>query len=373
MSRTAYDEWFGGSAAVAISGGSPTAYLPLPFGAGGARLFDLTVTTAGGVLRLPDVARLTPGGRPQCSIWHHSGNNVDVKTRDGVTLVMGGMPTGYVHDFYLMPDGTWWHESAAVVAGTPYSAQPSFELRFTATTDEGINLRDLIDAQFGYDGSYAVDLRVILDGAVIGAPDRATPAFRTGTWPTGSKLLLVLMAGSYIAGKGGAGGRGGDAGTGLLAQPGDAGGIGLAIEVDTNLLNRGTIAGGGGGGGGGASWPYGYLGGGGDGGGGGAGYGYSAGGRGGNGQYVGPVSNGDVTPPGNSGLDGSLGVPGGVVIGNAQHGTAPQSEWAGGGGTPGADGDVGASGGGAGGAAIAVYGGVTLTQVVVGTILGAVI
>lgn len=98
---------------------------------------------------------------------------------------------------------------------------------------------------------------LISNGCAFGASSTSTPAFRQGTFPSGSTLTLVNQG--QIIGSGGSGGQGGDAfvdagscnsTTGLN---GTAGGTALDLTTDTTLDNSLGLIGGGGGGGGGSA------------------------------------------------------------------------------------------------------------------------
>lgn len=85
-------------------------------------------------------------------------------------------------------------------------------------------------------------------GVIIGSASTGSYGFDTGaTFPAGSALALVLIAGAYIVGKGGNGG----AGTIYPdnANYGAPGGPALRAQYPISITNNGTIGGGGGGGG----------------------------------------------------------------------------------------------------------------------------
>ena len=99
----------------------------------------------------------------------------------------------------------------------------------------------------------------INSGVVVSSANTGSPAFDTGTLPSGSTIKIVNNG--YIVGKGGDGGRGGGVWSGGCcwnqsvdpARSGTAGGNALELRLPVTIDNTsGNIWGGGGGGGGGA-------------------------------------------------------------------------------------------------------------------------
>ncbi|MFY9342227.1 MAG: hypothetical protein WAT39_07050 [Planctomycetota bacterium] len=212
----------------------------------------------------------------------------------------------------------------------------------------------------------------VFPGVAIGSSSAGVAALRSGTWPAGTTIVLMVGAGAFVSGRGGNGGRGQDAvGASPLSHlpptAGFAGGAAIDFTVNHSIVNWGTIQGGGGGGGGGSRgfsaspFPGG-------GGGGGAGHDVSAGGSGG------LFSGGLAGAPGFSGTL-QLGGSGGTGIGAGVL-------FSGSGGSGGSPGQAGSSGGlgfppsstsGAGGAAgVATRRPSAVTQTVIraGTVLG---
>jgi hypothetical protein len=248
--------------------------------------------------------------------------------------------------------------SGTATVGAALSDRKVVNLRLTSQNN--VNLREYARSAGAFDDvPYAVTC-TIAAGHVIGS--RLGPsAFRTGAWPAGTTIKLVLEEGARICGRGGAGGRGGMAGPGAFNEAGFAGGAGLQMEHDLVIANGGKIQGGGGGGGGGTfvSVP-------GCGGGGGAGYVASVGGLGGT-----SPTTGQQLVAGNGGAGSiDLGGLGGVLGGHNSGGNG------GGPGQPGAPGGslgtaLTAAAGGAAGPAVRQKTGTTLTWLRTGTVDGA--
>lgn len=107
------------------------------------------------------------------------------------------------------------------------------------------DMRATYESLYGVPAAGQTVTFTVMAGIKVGSHDPAVPAMRTGSWPAGTDLSLVIQAGGKILGAGGDGGN--PAGT-ITGQDG-----GNALEVEAVLLinNGGTIGGGGGGGGGG--------------------------------------------------------------------------------------------------------------------------
>lgn len=336
MAHTAAREHFGGSVRMSLAA---DLHVGLFRGPGCVRLFHLHTSTPGLTVHLP-VTGLVAGGEPLLTVINDPDDGVeDIAVGPDITLAPGEM----VHCFRTASG--WLYDRRAVEVGSPLTIGRvpfRFDIRGATTY---WSLRTNLQ-QAGWDGITPVAAEVTIhENSIVGATG-PSPAFTapSGGMPSGSTLLLRIRPTGYISGRGGAGGRGGDTGTGLLAQNGSAGGTGLYTRIPTVILSEGTIQGGGGGGGGGAS----ASGQGGGGGGGGAGYTSAQGGLGG-------------TPGGQRGFASAtnLGGPGGGA--GARRG-----------GDGGAPGTAGASGGAAGGAAgLAIDGYSYCTFIRAGTILGA--
>lgn len=345
MGRTAYEEHFGCSIAVAISADYQ---IGLPSGQGGCRFFSIQATIPGLRVKLPKAVYLQSGGAVQPLIECVTGSDkfmiVDAEDNELFEAVADN-----VYECRLLSNahdaGSWIIRELAVESGTMLLANAVPLEISLGSGGNGINLRDFARTiGFTDEVPYAIRCTLLAD-SVIGN-EVTTPSFDTGDWPAGSSLLLFLETGAVITGKGGDGGRGGDVPPGLLAQPGLAGGPALVVRLNTALVSYGTIQGGGGGGGGGAR--NGTQAGG--GGGGGCGHQQSIGGNPGTG---GGAFNGQF---------GSLFVAGGGGSGGNQGGQ---------GGAPGGVGSASGAAGGAAGDAIRRLSTVTLTKIRAGTILGA--
>ena len=349
MARTAAQEQYGD--AVDSSPGGGNYLLRLPSGVPGAvRTYLLRPTGATNVI-LPATAGLEPsaGGAPCYTIHNKTANSSALTVLDEVG---GSTVTTLAADeaaqIFLHFDGgtaTWLarKSSGIVLSGTRPNTWVEFDIALQSGTD--VNLRTLCD-ELGYDGTTAALVRATLEvpsgatNAVIGASSvgysYSVPGLSTGTFASGSHIVLTVGTGAFISGKGGQGGVGGSASVSPGGGAGGAGGIGLDITTSLTLINYGTIQGGGGGG---------------------AGFEASLGGAvpfGGNVAYNG--GNGSLQQGGSAGGTGL------AVIGNV-------------GGAGGGAGGAGASAGGAGGAAgksIRRLASVTYTELVAGTIHGTV-
>jgi hypothetical protein len=126
---------------------------------------------------------------------------------------------------------------------------------FVLRRTDNLNFRELHDRWYGEPkAGDAVDLYLL---AVVGSSSTGSPAFDTGSWPTG--VTKNVHNSGRIAGRGGNGGVGGSelggGGGSVGATAGVEGGLALRITTPINLNNIGGViaAGGGGGGGGGAA------------------------------------------------------------------------------------------------------------------------
>ncbi len=251
--------------------------------------------------------------------------------------------------------------SPATISITNLSGKAN-QFAFTISSNQtNANLRTLA-VNAGWNQSSKV-VATINSGVQISSTSTGTPALTiNGSFPG----TVQLINNGVIVGRGGAGGRGGDAGGAFangFALNGGVGGTGLSVSVAVTVNNAsGTISGGGGGGGGGGfrtsqceSAP-------GAGGGGGNGYGTGAGP--GNGPYPFGV-------PGTGGTGGQLsGGGGGSSTQGFNNSGGAGGSFAAGGGT-GGRGDYPSGGyGGSGGSAISGNG--NITYISTGTRYGAV-
>lgn len=275
---------------------------------------------------------------------------------------------------------------------------------FIDANSTNLNMRTLHDALYTTPtGAEHVQI-IINPGIQVGTASTGLYALRTGSWPVGTTLDLLIGAGAGIWGAGGNAGVGGDsyldsrlAETVYFANNGangTNGGPALLVERVLNLTNNGSINGGGGGGSGGGGsvslqGPDGNVAGSGGGGGQGwtsAGLGASGGFYGLDGSAIAPGAGTDGGVNGNqnglAGSDGSISGPGagGAAV------SAPSPERARGGfggaggtsGQPGQTGDIGRGdspvaigvGGTPGSAGVAVQGSSLVTYTVAGTING---
>ena len=130
------------------------------------------------------------------------------------------------------------------------------QLDFSRT--DGVNLRDLYDAENQAPTASTVVTVTVAQAVVIGSTSTATPAISTGSWPAGATLRLVNRG--FIVGRGGNGGNGanivssgkfsGSVYSTRSAVAGSNGGDAFQLDHDIEIDNQGVIGGGGGGGGG---------------------------------------------------------------------------------------------------------------------------
>jgi hypothetical protein len=231
-------------------------------------------------------------------------------------------------------------------------ANPNTTLNLTVSSATSYNVHAALIAA-GWNGVTPVQATITVTG-IVRTTSTSTYAFTIdGTYPTGSKIHIVINAGAYIVGMGG---KGGNSTASTIGGNGSGGGPAMLIAAGTgatiDITNNGVIGGGGGGGAG----AYGFSGLSGGGGGGGAGYGPGGSATTGGNGSPGTVSTGGSpgpgqvalgTPPGGAG--GNLGQPG-VVSSNF-----PGGYWS----------------GAAGSAGAATAGKANATWLVTGTIYGA--
>lgn len=358
MARTAYDEHFGRSLALTVTG---TVQLPAPSGIGGVRLFSLSAASDGYDVKLPD-ARDCLLGTPMTV---HVTRTFDLQDGNGGALVT--LTANQVAECWLLANttkaGTWAVQvtSGAVLAGGVTIGRIVYDLRFDDDRRDFNLLGHLLS--IGYDNTTPIAARVTLGANVVfGASATYSWGFATNYFPAGSTLLLILETNATITGHGGDGGRGGHYMIGIPgAFNGSAGGAAFRVEMNTALINGGYIQGGGGGGGGGGGtnpWLLPLQ----AGGGGGGGAGYRPGLGGGEGFGGGATAGlpGGLNVAGGGGSGYYAGGPGG---GPGQRGT-PGRMYS----TPG---PVPYGDGGEAGDAIQRWTSATLTKIVAGTILGA--
>jgi len=405
MGNTAIDEQRGGSVDVTL--GSPTVYQAgLPSGPGGVRLYVVRPTVAGSSFRLPNPNYCTVGAEPVCVVINKGTQSIDI-TNFGGTLITSLAANRAIEAYLLIVGVDLWSPIGPFVvssSGGLNGNRKPFEVVYTASSTTRTNVRTDVAKQYGYvgaDGPAAVAV-TIKSGVVLGGGTPTGASFGTGGWPAGSTMLITLESGAFIAGAGGAGGRGADINGAGVGAGGD-GGLAMNVLVNAALINNGTIQGGGGGGGGAARrlinsvWLPGGSGGlamdvrvnaalinngtiqGGGGGGGGAARRlinsvFLPGGSGGGGAGANPGAGGGIVNSNNATIGQAGSFTAGGLAGDAggyQGGVGGAPGALGGNGAPGTAGGGGARG--AAGTAIQVLasGGFSLTKIVAGTITGA--
>ena len=134
--------------------------------------------------------------------------------------------------------------------GEPVGGASLYDYETTISSSQNnVNLHDLVVAG-GWDGGSVVSVLCTIDsGVLIGSTSASIPAFDVGVFPAGS-IIEIVNNGEII----GAGGKGGDGGFDCVAwfycigEEGEKGGIAVKSNINTIIDNQGTIAGGGGGG-----------------------------------------------------------------------------------------------------------------------------
>jgi hypothetical protein len=271
--------------------------------------------------------------------------------------------------------------SGAISMSQGYGKSNVFAFTISASQTNA-NLRTLA-VNAGWNQSTRV-VATVASGVYISSNATNTPALTvSGSFPGG----VQLINNGFIVGRGGNGGKGGNAstptvvadttypGTASPGAAGTAGGGALSVSTAITITNNGTIAGGGGGGGGGGGhWEAGTsgdtnytnaFGGGGGGGGRSSAAANSSGGAGGTASG----GNGSIVN-GGSGGTGTVSANGG---GGTRSGSAGLGGAGGGWGASGASGGAGLGGAGAGaGAGYAVSGNGNVSWAATGTRLGAI-
>lgn len=121
-----------------------------------------------------------------------------------------------------------------------------------AASRSNVNLLSDLTALLGTSPNYAMTAHVVIQPSVIiSSTSTGSYAFDCRNLPAGSDVILEMKTGSYVVGKGGAGG----AHTTASGSAGGAGGPAFITDKPTRIIGSGTIGGGGGGGAGGRR-PY---------------------------------------------------------------------------------------------------------------------
>ena len=362
MGNTAIDEQRGGSVDVTL--GSPTVYQAgLPSGPGGVRLYVVRPTVAGSSFRLPNPNYCTVGAEPVCVVINKGTQSIDI-TNFGGTLITSLAANRAIEAYLLIVGVDLWSPIGPFVvssSGGLNGNRKPFEVVYTASSTTRTNVRTDVAKQYGYvgaDGPAAVAV-TIKSGVVLGGGTPTGASLLTGGWPAGSTMLITLESGAFIAGAGGAGGRGADINGAGVGAGGD-GGLAMNVLVNAALINNGTIQGGGGGGGGAARRLINSV--------------WLPGGSGGGGAGANPGAGGGIVNTNNATIGQAGSFTAGGLAGDAggyQGGVGGAPGALGGNGAPGTAGGGGARG--AAGTAIQVLtsGGFSLNKIVAGTITGA--
>lgn len=229
------------------------------------------------------------------------------------------MPTTYVRDggqfreirnIYVRDGGAWRQLTNAYVRDGGQWREV-YRRAFTQTfnvntnTDSSFILNTRL-SNAGWNGSDPIEITVNIN-ARQGQSNSLGAFVAAGPYPDDSTLRIVVGSGDSIRGRGGDGanGRRGPGGT----LPGETGGTAIYVrDIDTTIVNNGTIAAGGSGGDGGSGGGTDPLDTGGGGGGGGAGSPPGEGGSGGSGNPPSnagdPGQDGTITAGGNGGDSG---------------------------------------------------------------------
>lgn len=200
-------------------------------------------------VKLPDPSKMQDGG-PWFALMNAGADSFAVKDHNGTSL--GSLPAGYIATIWLYTDGAlvrkYTPNVPAVFAegGSTIGGLPLYYVYINAAS-AAVNLRTLVDAQ-GYAGVDPIEVLCYVN-ATCGSGSPSTPAFRTGSFPTGS--VITVEVNSNIDGHGGNAGDGAEYTMGQNATDGEDGGNAFTADVACTVRNNGRIYGGGGGGGGG--------------------------------------------------------------------------------------------------------------------------
>ena len=147
-------------------------------------------------------------------------------------------------------DGTWKNvKSGWINKNGVWTKFYSNVVTVNVATQNNINLRTLYTNQTGDSSNDAVSVIFNINGN-IGSTSTATASMVTGTWSTGSEIVVNIAAGVYVVGAGGAGGNNGT---------GNSGGNAISLNYSITIVNSGIIGGGGGGAGSQSLNPLGYV------------------------------------------------------------------------------------------------------------------
>jgi len=141
----------------------------------------------------------------------------------------------FVSEIYVKINGSWKQVFEAWIKDN--NAWKSFlrvQAVITIAGGNNINLRSVYQTQTGDFSNLPVYVIFNITGN-IGSTSTSNASLVTGPWPSGSKIIVNIANGIYVAGAGG----------GVAA----AGGSGISLGYNVTLNNSGVIAGGGGGGG----------------------------------------------------------------------------------------------------------------------------
>jgi len=359
MGNTAIDEQRGGSVDVTLY--VSTVYMArLPHGPGGVRLYVVRPMVVGSSFRMPHPDHCNVGADPVCVVVNKGTQPISMTTRGGTFIT--SLAAGFAVECYLGVVGVdLWYLSGPFVVGSNNALnafRKPFDIVYTSSSSTVTRVRNDIARQYGYvsaDGPVAVNVR-IKTNVVLGGGTPTSASFSTGSWPAGSTMAITLEDGAFIAGAGGAGGRGMDAaGNGMTT--GGNGGLAMDVRVNTLLINHGTIQGGGGGGAAGSRKLVASV--------------WLPGGSGGGGAGANPGAGGGIV----NSMTSTIGQAGSFTAGGAGGTGGAGSNVGGTGGAPGAFGSniLFGSAPGAAGVAITVNAsnGYTLNKIVAGTITGA--
>ena len=108
--------------------------------------------------------------------------------------------------------------------------------------ETNINLLSDFTAIYGAPDASTVARFIVYSGVVIGSTSNSTNSVETGSWPTGSQVIIQVNIGGNIVGYGGNA-------SSSTATAGESGGDAINLSTDIEILNNGVIGGGGGGGG----------------------------------------------------------------------------------------------------------------------------
>jgi hypothetical protein len=186
---------------------------------------------------------------PRKARWALDAKNSDVWAGQSVDLIhrdiadFSGEPERTTFEVIsVAPRGEVYNYEGIEYTYRPALPQDDFEEELTIIIGgdvNNLNIRTVFDSLFPEVPTDATVRFIVESAAVVGSSSTATPAIVTGSWPSGTTLI--------VDNRGVIAGAGGDGATDTT--PATVGGPALSLGYDITLINSGVLNGGGGGGG----------------------------------------------------------------------------------------------------------------------------